>query len=105
MLLTTTPTIEGSPIKQYIGVIGSETIVGANALRDFSASIKDFFGGRVGSYENVLRQAKENALQELTNRAAQLGANAVVGIDIDYETVGANGSMLMVAASGTAVII
>ena len=105
MLLTTTPTIEGYPIKQYLGVIGSETIVGANAIRDFSASIKDFFGGRVESYEDVLRQAKENALQELTNRASQLGANAVVGIDLDYEVLGTNNGMLMVSASGTAVVV
>ena len=105
MLLTTTPTIEGYPIKQYIGVIGSEAIVGANAMRDFSASIKDFFGGRVSAYEDVLRQAKESALQELTNRAAQLGANAVVGIDLDYETIGQSSSMLMVSCNGTAVVI
>ncbi|MBR1733682.1 MAG: YbjQ family protein [Alloprevotella sp.] len=102
MLLTTTPTVEGHPIQQYLGVVTSETIIGANAIRDFMASVRDFFGGRSGAYEDVLRQAKETALQELAQRAQQLGANAVVGIDLDYETVGASGSMLMVTASGTA---
>ncbi|MBR1712455.1 MAG: YbjQ family protein [Alloprevotella sp.] len=102
MLLTTTPTVEGHPIQQYLGVVSSETIIGANAIRDFMAGVRDFFGGRSGAYEDVLRQAKETALQELAQRAQQLGANAVVGIDLDYETVGASGSMLMVTASGTA---
>lgn len=105
MLLTTTPTVEGYPVKQYLGVVSSETIIGANAIRDFMAGIRDFFGGRSGSYETVLREAKDTALNELTQRAQQLGANAVVGIDLDYETVGANGSMLMVTASGTAVVL
>lgn len=105
MLLTTTPTVEGYPVKQYLGIVSSETIIGANAIRDFMAGIRDFFGGRSGSYETVLREAKDTALNELTERAQQLGANAVVGIDLDYETVGANGSMLMVTASGTAVVL
>lgn len=105
MLLTTTPIVEGYPVKQYLGVVSSETIIGANAIRDFMAGIRDFFGGRSGSYETVLREAKDTALNELTQRAQQLGANAVVGIDLDYETVGANGSMLMVTASGTAVVL
>ena len=105
MLLTTTPSVEGCPVKQYLGVVSSETIIGANAIRDFMAGIRDFFGGRSGSYETVLREAKDTALNELTQRAQQLGANAVVGIDLDYETVGANGSMLMVTASGTAVVL
>ena len=87
MLLTTTPTVEGYPVKQYLGVVSSETIIGANAIRDFMAGIRDFFGGRSGSYETVLREAKDTALNELTQRAQQLGANAVVGIDLDYETV------------------
>lgn len=105
MLLTTTPTVEGHPVQQYLGVVSSETIIGANVIRDFMASIRDFFGGRSGAYEQVLKEAKETALQELATRAQQMGANAVVGIDLDYETVGGNGSMLMVTASGTAVAI
>ena len=96
MLLTTTPTIEGHTIQQYLGIVTSETIIGANVVRDF-------FGGRAGSYEEVLKEGKETALQEIRERAAAMGANAVVGIDLDYETVGAKGSMLMVVCSGTAV--
>ncbi len=105
MLLTTTPIIEGRPVKEYRGVVTSEAIVGANVVRDFMAGIRDFFGGRSSSYEEVLRKAKQEALRELEHEAAALGANAVVGIDLDYETVGASGSMLMVVASGTAVVI
>lgn len=105
MLLTTTPTIEGRPISQYLGVVTGETIIGANVLKDFMASITDFFGGRSGSYENVLREAKDSAMKEMSQRAQAMGANAVVGIDLDYETVGANSSMLMVTCSGTAVVI
>lgn len=105
MLLTTTPTIEGRPISQYLGVVTGETIIGANVLKDFMASITDFFGGRSGSYENVLREAKDSAMKEMSQRAQAMGANAVVGIDLDYETVGASGSMLMVTCSGTAVVI
>ena len=105
MILTTTPTIEGYPIKQYLGIATSETIIGANAVRDFMAGVRDFFGGRSGSYETVLKKAKDTALAELSERAQQMGANAVVGIDLDYETVGSSGSMLMVTASGTAVVI
>lgn len=105
MIITTTPTIEGKKIVKYLGVVTSEAVVGANIVRDLFASIRDIVGGRTGSYESVLREAKDSAMQELEAYARQLGANAVVGIDIDYETVGANGSMLMVAASGTAVVI
>ena len=105
LLLTTTPTIEGHPVKQYLGVVTAETIIGANVFRDFMASIRDFFGGRSNSYEEVLREAKQTALAELSDRAAALGANAVVGVDLDYETVGESGSMLMVVCSGTAVVI
>ena len=103
MLLTTTNTIEGKQIVQYNGIVTSETIIGANLFKDFFAGIRDIVGGRAGSYESVLREAKDTALQELRERAMQLGANAVIGIDLDYETVGANGSMLMVTAAGTAV--
>ncbi len=105
MIISTTPTLEGSPIKKYLGVVSSETIFGTNAIRDFMASLRDFFGGRSASYEEVLLKAKQEALRELEERAARLGANAVVGVDLSYETVGANGSMLMVVATGTAVVI
>ena len=105
MILTTTPTIEGYPVKQYLGVVASETIIGANVFRDIMAGLRDFFGGRSSSYEEVLKKAEDTALQELQERATAMGANAVIGIDLDYETVGANGSMLMVTASGTAVVI
>ena len=103
MLLTTTITIEGKQIVQYYEIVTGETIIGANLFKDFFAGIRDIVGGRAGSYESVLREAKDTALQELRERAMQLGANAVIGIDLDYETVGANGSMLMVTAAGTAV--
>ena len=105
MLATTTPTIEGKRITTYYGIVTGETIIGANLFRDFFASIRDIVGGRSGSYEEVLRQAKDTALREMQDQAALLGANAVVGVDLDYETVGDSGSMLMVTASGTAVRI
>lgn len=105
MILTTTPTIEDYPVKQYLGIVASETIIGANVFRDIMAGLRDFFGGRSSSYEEVLKKAKDTALQELQERATAMGANAVIGIDLDYETVGSNGSMLMVTASGTAVVI
>jgi uncharacterized protein YbjQ (UPF0145 family) len=103
MLVSTTPTIEGRPIRDYLGVVAGEAILGANIFRDIFASVRDVVGGRSGSYEKVLRQAREEALAEMQAIARQLGADAVVGIDYDYETLGANGSMLMVAVSGTAV--
>ncbi|MBR0116904.1 MAG: heavy metal-binding domain-containing protein [Prevotella sp.] len=103
MILTTTPTIEGHPIRNYIGVVNSETIIGANFVKDFKASLTDLFGGRSGTYERTLREAKDTALAELQQRAMAMGANGIVGIDFDYETIGANGSMLMVSCSGTAV--
>ena len=105
MILSTTPTIEGHPVRQYLGLVTGETIIGANFIKDILASVRDFFGGRSGSYESVLREAKDTALKELSDRAAAMGANAVVGIDLDYETLGEGGSMIMVTASGTAVII
>lgn len=105
MLLTTTPLIEGHPIREYRGIISAETIIGANFVKDFFARITDVFGGRSGSYERVLREGKEAALAELTKEAQRLGANAVVGLKLDYEAVGASGSMLMVVASGTAVVV
>jgi len=105
MILSTTPTIEGQPIREYRGIVTGETIIGANVFKDFLAGIRDFFGGRSGAYEGVLRKAKDTSLKEMSDRAAELGANAVVGIDIDYETLGQGGSMIMVACSGTAVVI
>ena len=105
MIVTTTPSIEGHPIKEYKGLVTGETIIGANFMKDFFASIRDIVGGRSGSYESVLREAKNIALREMQERAQMMGANAVVGVDLDYETLGANGSMLMVTASGTAVVI
>ena len=105
MTLTTTPQIEGRPIREYKGVVTGETIIGANAFKDFFAGIRDIVGGRSGSYEKVLRQAKDTSMREMTERAEALGANAIVGIDIDYETIGETNSMLMVATSGTAVVI
>ena len=105
MLLTTTNTIEGHPIVEYYGVVSGETIIGANFVKDFCAGIRDIVGGRSGSYERVLREAKDTAMQEMSDAAARLGANAVVGIDLDYETIGNSSSMLMVACSGTAVKI
>lgn len=101
MILTTTPQIEGRTIAEYRGIVSGETIIGANLIRDFLASIRDVVGGRSQAYEKVLREAKETALNEMTEEAAGLGADAVVGIDLDYETL--NGSMLMVTCSGTAV--
>lgn len=95
MLMTTTPSVEGKRIVRYLGVVTGETIIGANVFRDFLAGVRDFFGGRSGSYEAVLREAKDTALEEMARQAEALGANAVVGIDLDYETVGGSGSMLM----------
>ena len=105
MILSTTPQIEGHPIREYKGVVTGETIIGANVFKDFLAGIRDIVGGRADSYEKVLIEAKDTSLREMMQRAQALGANAVVGIDIDYETIGANGSMLMVATSGPAVVI
>lgn len=105
MLLSTTPTIEGRPIREYKGVVTGETIIGANVFKDFMAGLRDFFGGRSGTYEKVLAEAKDTSLSEMAERARQLGANAVVGIDLDYETIGQGNSMLMVTCSGTAVVI
>ena len=105
MILSTTPQIEGHTIREYKGIVTGETIIGANVFRDFMAGIRDIVGGRSASYEKVLAEAKDTSMQEMMQRAQALGANAIVGIDIDYETIGANGSMLMVTTSGTAVVI
>jgi uncharacterized protein YbjQ (UPF0145 family) len=105
IIVTTTPTIEGKPIQEYLGIVTGEVIVGANLLRDLFAGIRDIVGGRAGSYEEVLSRARKQAIEELQAEAAARGANAVVAVDLDYEVIGANGSMLMVSASGTAVRI
>jgi uncharacterized protein YbjQ (UPF0145 family) len=105
MITTTTNSIEGKPIQQYLGVISAETIIGANIFKDLFAGIRDIVGGRSGTYERVLQEAKVTAMKELETKAQAMGANAVVGIDLDFETVGAGSSMLMVIATGTAVRI
>lgn len=103
MILTTTQNIEGRVIAEYKGIIFGEVITGVNFLKDFGAGIRNIIGGRSNSYENELITARQQALGELSERASKLGADAVVGIDIDYEVLGANNGMLMVTASGTAV--
>ena len=103
MIVSTTPTLEGRQIREYLGVVAGEAILGANIFRDVFAGIRDVIGGRSGSYEKVLREAREEAMKEMMEAARRLGADAVVGIDYDYETLGDTGSMLMVAVSGTAV--
>ncbi len=105
MIYSTTPQLDGHPILEYKGIVTGETIIGANVFKDFLASIRDVIGGRSGSYESVLREAKDTSMKEMGERAAALGANAIVGIDIDYETIGQGNSMIMVTCSGTAVVI
>tara|TARA_R110002124_G_scaffold268374_1_gene435966 strand:- start:3281 stop:3595 length:315 start_codon:yes stop_codon:yes gene_type:complete len=102
MIVTTTNTLETNEIKKYLGIVTGETIIGANLFKDIFAGIRDIVGGRSGSYEKVLREAKDIALKEMQDQAIRLGADAVIGVDLDYETVG-SGGMLMVTASGTAV--
>lgn len=104
MLVTTTSTLDGKRIKTYLGLVSGEAILGANIFRDLFAGIRDIVGGRSAAYEQELRKAKDIAVQEMLDQAKALGANAVVGVDLDYETVGQSGGMLMVSASGTAVI-
>ena len=105
MITTTTHTIEGRQIREYVGLVTGEAIMGANVFRDFMAGITDLIGGRSDAYESKLADARETALQEMQDLAQRKGANAVVGIDIDYEVLGANNGMLMVTATGTAVKI
>lgn len=105
MILTTTNSVEGRPVQEYLGVINAQSIIGANMFKDIFAGLRDLVGGRSKTYERVLEEGKEDALRELTQRAQAMGANAIVGIDLDFETVGASGSMLMVIATGTAVRI
>jgi uncharacterized protein YbjQ (UPF0145 family) len=103
MIVTTTPTIEGRRIKEYLGVVTGEAVLGANLFRDFFAGIRDIVGGRSGAYEKELKKARRIAFEELEAAADKLGANAVVGVDIDYEVLGKENGMLMVTVSGTAV--
>jgi len=105
MIITTTPVIEGHPIREYRGLVTGEVIAGVDFLKDFAAGLTNVFGGRSGSYEEELVRARDAALYEMQQRAAQVGANAIVGVDIDYEVLGSGNNMLMVAASGTAVVI
>lgn len=105
MELTTTPSMEGRKITRYCGVVAGEAVLGANVFKDMFASIRDIVGGRSGTYENELRKARQIALDELSEQARELGANAVVGIDLDYEVLGEKNGMLMVSASGTAVVL
>lgn len=105
MITTTTPSIEGKHITEYRGVVFGEVISGINFVKDFAAGLSNFFGGRSESYEEELIQARESAIREMEQRAYQRGANAVVGVDVDYEVLGANNGMLMVTACGTAVVI
>lgn len=104
MVMSTTNTIEGKQIKSYKGIVTGEAILGANIFRDFFAGIRDIVGGRSAAYEKELQEARRLAFGEMEDKAVRVGANAIVGIDIDYETIGANGSMLMVSVSGTAVV-
>jgi uncharacterized protein YbjQ (UPF0145 family) len=105
MIVTTTATIEGKKVVKYLGIVTGEAIIGANIVKDFFAGVRDIVGGRSGAYEEGLREAKNIALAELQQNAAALGANAVLAVDLDYETMGSSGSMLMVSASGTAVLV
>lgn len=104
MIITTTPTLEGKQIIEYKGIVFGEVISGVNFVRDFAAGLSNFFGGRSGAYEEELMSAREEALDELAQRAQDIGANAVVGVKVDYETLGSNNGMLMVTACGTAVV-
>jgi uncharacterized protein YbjQ (UPF0145 family) len=105
MIVTTTPSIEGRVVERYLGIVTGEAILGANLFRDLFANIRDIVGGRSGAYEKELAQARDIALQEMKDRAQQLGANAVLGVDLDYEVLGQTNGMLMVSASGTAVVV
>jgi uncharacterized protein YbjQ (UPF0145 family) len=103
MITTTTPAVEGRPVREYLGIVFGEAIIGANIFKDIMASVRDIVGGRAGAYEEALRGARQEALREMANRAAELGADAVLGVDVDYEVIGKAGSMLMVTSAGTAV--
>ena len=104
MLMTTTTMVDGKPISRYLGIVTGEAIIGANIFRDIFAGVRDIVGGRSGTYEKALAEARQVAMTEMETRAQELGANAIVGIDLDYEVLGQNNGMLMVAVSGTAVV-
>ena len=104
MLLTTTTTVEGRPVSRYLGVVTGEAIIGANVFRDLFASVRDIVGGRSATYERALGEAREVAMKEMQEQASALGANGVIGIDLDYEVLGQSNGMLMVSVSGTAVV-
>ncbi len=105
MLVVTTSTIEGKKIIKYIGIVNGEAIIGANAVKDFFAGVRDVVGGRAGAYEQSLREAKSIAIREMMDQAHHLGANTIIGVDLDYQAIGSNGSMIMVSANGTAVVV
>ena len=105
MIVTTTPSVEGKKIVEYKGIVFGEVVSGVNFLKDFAAGMRNFFGGRSGSYEEELLAARTQALEEMEKRAEAMGANAVVGVDVDYEVLGSNNGMLMVPVSGTAVTL
>lgn len=105
MIITTTPSIEGKKVREYRGIVFGEVISGVDFIKDFAAGLSNFFGGRSGSYEGELIDARQNAISEMVKRAESVGANAIVGVDIDYEVLGQGNNMLMVTASGTAVVI
>ncbi|MEP1902448.1 MAG: heavy metal-binding domain-containing protein [Nitratireductor sp.] len=105
MIVTTTPSIEGRKVTDYKGVVSGEAVIGANVFRDVFASIRDFVGGRSGSYEKVLKSARDEAMRDMMEDADRLGADAIIGVDLDYEVVGQSGSMLICIASGTAVTL
>lgn len=105
MLLSTTNVVEGRPVSRYVGIVTGEAIIGANIFRDLFASVRDIVGGRSATYERALSEARETALKEMQDRAERLGANGVIGIDLDYEVLGQANGMLMVSASGTAVVL
>ena len=105
MIVSTTPTIEGRRVKEYLGIVSGEAVLGVNIFKDLFANIRDLVGGRAGAYEKELKHAREVAMDEMVAEAVGLGANAVVGVDLDYEVVGQSGSMLMVSVNGTAVVL
>ncbi|MCH9704844.1 MAG: heavy metal-binding domain-containing protein [Proteobacteria bacterium] len=105
MIITTTPNIEGKSITEYLGVVAGEAIMGANIFKDLFASVRDIVGGRSSAYEAELEKARTTAFEDIAAKARELGAEAIVGVDLDYEVIGTNGSMLMVSISGTAVVV
>ena len=105
MIITTTNAIEGQKVEEYLGIVMGEAIIGANIIKDLFAAVRDVVGGRAGAYEEALRSARQDALREMSARAQEVGANAILGVDIDYEVLGKAGSMLMVTSAGTAVRI